>query len=93
MCSPFTVLSGDVSVDINVSSLLEQVAYSVDAQDRLGPVLASSCMLHTKPAVYQKVVLNPIFPLAGESVLIPKTDRQAQKQPCAPYWNKDKELI
>ena len=42
--------------------------------------------------MYRKVVLNPIFPLAGESVLIPKTDRQAQKQPCAPYWNADKEL-
>jgi hypothetical protein len=90
VCSPFNALSGNVSVDLNVSSLLEQVAYSVDAQDRLGPVLA--CMIHAKPAVYQKVVLNPIFPLAGESVLIPKTDCQAQKQPCAPYWNADKEL-
>ena len=37
-------------------------------------------MIHAKPAVYRKVVLNPIFPLAGESVLMPKTDRQAQKQ-------------
>jgi len=55
-----------------------------------GRVLA--CMIHAKPAVYRKVVLNPIFPLAGESVLIPKTDRQAQQQPCAPYWNADKEL-
>ena len=42
--------------------------------------------------MYRRVVLNPKFPLAGESVLIPKTDRQAQKQPCAPYWNADKEL-
>ena len=49
-------------------------------------------MIHAKPAVYRKVVLNPIFPLAGESVLIPKTDCQAQQQPCAPYWKADKEL-
>ncbi len=49
-------------------------------------------MIHAKPAVYRKVVLNPIFPSAGESVLIPKTGSQAQKQPCAPYWNADEEL-
>jgi hypothetical protein len=50
------------------------------------------CQVYAKPAVYRIVVLNPLFPLAGESVLIPKTDNQAQKQPCAPYWNADQEL-
>jgi hypothetical protein len=49
-------------------------------------------MIHNKPAVYCSVVLNLIFPLAGESVLIPKTDQQAQKLPSAPFWNADKEL-
>ena len=48
---------------------MSQVAYSVDAQVQMGSVLA--CMLHAKPAVYRSVVLNPLFPLAGESVLIP----------------------
>jgi hypothetical protein len=43
--------------------------------------------------VYRTVVLNPLFPLAGESVLIPKTDDQAKKQPCAPYWIAVKELF
>jgi hypothetical protein len=43
-------------------------------------------------AVYRRVFLNLKFPLAGESILIPKTDSQAQKQPCAPYWNADKDL-
>jgi hypothetical protein len=90
VCSPLTVLSGEVSVNLELCSLLDQVAYSVDAQNQLTPILA--CMIHAKPAVYRKVVVNPLFPLAGESVLIPKTDRQAQKQPCAPYWNADKEL-
>ncbi len=90
VCSPLTVLSGAVSVDLKLCSLRDQVAYYVDAQNQLGPVLA--CMIHAKPAVYRKVVVNPLFPLARESVLIPKTDCQAQKQPCAPYWNADKEL-
>jgi hypothetical protein len=61
---------------------MDQAAYSVDAQDQLGPLLA--CMIHANPAVYRSVVLNPKFPSAEESVLIPKTNRQAQKQPCAP---------
>jgi len=56
-------------------SLLGQVSYSVDAQDQLGPALA--CLIHAKPAVFRSVVPNPIFPLAGDSVLIPKTDQQA----------------
>jgi hypothetical protein len=59
-------------------------------QDQLSHVLA--CLIHAKPAVYHTVVLNPPFPLGGESVLIPKTDNQAQKQTHAPYWNADKEL-
>ena len=46
-------------------SLMDQAAYSVDAQDQLRSVLA--CMIHAKPAVYRSVVLNPIFPLAGVS--------------------------
>ena len=88
LCTPLTVSPGAASVAL--CSLMGQAAYSVDAQDQLGPVLA--CMIHAKPAVYRSVVINPVFPLAGESVLIPKTDQQAQKQPCAPYWNADKEL-
>ncbi len=73
------------------AALVFQVAYSVDAQDHLGPALV--CLIHAKPAVFRSVVPNPIFQLAGDSVLIPtKTDQQAQKQPCAPYWNADKEL-
>ena len=88
--SPLTVLSGEVFVSGTLFSLLEQVAYSVDARDRLGPDLA--CMIHVTPAVNRNVVLNPIFPLARESVLISKTDHQAQQQPCAPYWNMEKEL-
>ncbi len=82
--------SAALSVDLPLCSLLDHAAYSVDAQDQLGPLLG--CMIHAKPAVYRSVLLNPKFPLAGESVLIPKTDRQAQKQLCAPYWNADKEL-
>ena len=86
--SPLAVPSGLVSVPL--CSLIGQAAYSVEAQDQLGSALA--CMIHAKPAVYRSVVLNPIFSLAGDSVLIPKTDQQAQKQPCAPYWNADKDL-
>ncbi len=77
--------------------LIGQTAYSVDAQepqDQMESALA--CLIHAEPAVYRSVVRNPTFPLAGESALIPnlnpKTDQQAQKQPCAPYWNADKEL-
>ena len=88
LCSPLLVSPGEAAVSL--CSLMSQVAYSVDAQVQMGSVLA--CMLHAKPAVYRSVVLNPLFPLAGESVLIPKTDQQAQKQPCAPYWNADEEL-
>jgi hypothetical protein len=54
VCSPLTVLSGTVFVDLKLCSLLDQVAYSVYAQNQLGPVLA--CMIHAKPAVYRKVV-------------------------------------
>ncbi len=88
--SPLIVLSAALSMDLPLCSLMDQAAYSVDAQDQLCPLLA--CLIHTKPAVYQHVVLNPKFPLAGESGLIPKTDRQAQKQPCAPYWNANQDL-
>jgi hypothetical protein len=90
LCSPIMALSAGLSVDLQMCSLLDQAAYSVDAQDQLGPVLA--CLVHAKPAVYRTVVRNPLFSLAGELVFIPKTDNQAQKQPCAPYWNADKEL-
>ncbi len=31
------------------------------------------------------------FALAGESVLIAKTDQQAQEEPCAFHWNADRE--
>ncbi len=44
--------------------MLNQAAYSVDAQDQLGPFPA--CMIHAKIAVYYSIVLNPNFPLAGE---------------------------
>jgi hypothetical protein len=90
LCSLIMALSAALSVDPKMCSLLDQAAYSVDAQDQLSPVLAF--LISAKPAVYRTVALNPLFPLAGESVLIPKTDKQAQKQPCAPYWNADKEL-
>ncbi len=59
VCSPLTVLSGAVSVDLKLCSLLDQVAYSVDAQNQLGSVLV--CMIHAKPAVYRKVVVNSLF--------------------------------
>ena len=75
LCTSRIVPPGEASVTL--CSLLDQAAYSVDAQDQLGSVFAF--MIHAKPAVYRSVVLNPIFPLAGESVLIPKTDQQAQK--------------
>ncbi len=91
LCTPL-ILSPRVA-SVALCSLMGQAAYSVDAQDQLGSALA--CMIHAKPAVYRSVVLNPNFPLAGESVLIPKTDHQgdqAQKQPIASYWNADKEL-
>ena len=90
LCSHLPVLSGNVFVSGSLFSLLEQVAYSVDARDRLGPDLA--CVIHVKPAVHRNVVLNPIFPLKRESIPIPTTYRQAQQQPCAPYWNVEKEL-
>ena len=89
LLSLFYLAQSPSIVDRSLSSLLEQFAYSVDAQNRLGPDLG---MIHVKPALYQKVVFNPIFPLAGESAIIPKTDRQAQKYHCSPYWNTDKEL-
>ncbi len=34
-----------------------------------------------------------VFSLAGESLFIPKTDQQAQKQPSASYLNADTELF
>jgi hypothetical protein len=89
-CSVSSLIVPSGSDFHSLQSLLGAAAYSVDAQDHLGPVLA--CMIHAKPAVFRSVVLNPLFPLAGDSVMIPKTDQQAQKQPCAPYWNADKEL-
>ena len=66
------------------------MGYSVGAEDKLSPLLA--CLIHAKPAVRRSVVPNIRFPLAGDSVLIPMTDRQAQQQPCAPYWNAAKEV-
>ena len=30
---------------------------------------------------------NPMFPLAVSPVMVPKTDKQAQEQGCAAYWN------
>ena len=39
VCSPLTVLSGAVSVNLKLCSLLDQVAYSVDAQNQLTPIL------------------------------------------------------
>ena len=74
----------------SVASLLTEVGYSVGAEDKLSPLLA--CLIHAKPAVRRSVVPNIRFPLAGDSVLIPMTDRQAQQQPCAPYWNTAKEV-
>ena len=90
ICSPLTVPPGAVSGSASLGSLINQAAYSVAAQIQIGSVIA--CLIHAKPAVYRRVVCNPLFPLAGDLVLIPKTDQQAQKQPCAPYWNADKEL-
>jgi hypothetical protein len=48
-------------------------------------------MIHAKPYVFRAVVLNPLFFLTGNSMLIPKTDQHVMKQPCAPYWNDDKD--
>jgi hypothetical protein len=67
--SPLIVLCAALSIDLPLCSLVDQAAYSVDAQDQLCPLFA--CLIHTKPAVYCRIVLNPNFPLAGESVLIP----------------------
>jgi hypothetical protein len=61
--SPRVVLSAPLSTDLSLCSLMDQAAYSVDAQDQLCPLLA--CLIHAKPAVYRRVVLNPKFPLAG----------------------------
>jgi hypothetical protein len=91
-CSPLIFqpgLSGIIFVDL--CSLLGQAVYCVDAQDHLGSVL--SCMIHVKPTAYCFVVLNSLFPLARESMFIPKTDQQAQKQPHASYLNTDTELF
>jgi hypothetical protein len=71
-----------------VSALFGGIAYSATAADQLYPVLA--CLVNLKSAIYRTVVSNPQFPLAGTQVLIPKTDRQAQQQPCAVYWNASK---
>ena len=40
-------------------------------------------------AVYRTVAHNPIFTLAVlvSPVMVPKTDKQAQEQDCAAYWN------
>jgi hypothetical protein len=71
-----------------LSALFGGVAYSATAADQLYPVLA--CLVNSKSAIYRTVVSNPQFPLAGTQVLIPKTDLQAQQQPCAVYWNASK---
>jgi len=73
-----------------VASLLTEMDNSVGAEDKLSPLLA--CLIHTEPAVCQCVVPNTRENLDGYSVLSTMTDRQAQKQPCAPYWNSAKDI-
>ena len=68
-CSPLPVISAAVSNSALLGSLVHQAAYSVDAQNQISSAIA--CLIHAKPAVYRRVVPNPLFPLAGELVLIP----------------------
>jgi len=64
---------------------MHDAAYSVDAVDLLSPLFA--CINVVKSAVYRTVAHNPLFPLAVSPVMVPKTDKQAQEQACAAYWN------
>ena len=75
-----------------VASLLTEVTVgnSVGAEGKLSPLLA--CLIPTEPAVCQSVVPNTRENLDGYSVLSTMADRQAQKQPCAPYWNDAKDI-
>ena len=70
---------------VSLGSLMHDAAYSVDAVDALTPLFA--CINLAKSSVYRTVVHNPLFPLASSPVLVPKTDKQAQQQSCAEYWN------
>ncbi len=89
LCYSFFVTSGANSAYLEFYSLQEASSSSVDAQDQLDfPDL--TCMIHANPADYNSVVLNQLFPLAGE-VLLPKADCPIQTQ-CDSFWNDDKEL-
>ena len=82
---PLTHLRGS---SVTLGSLLHDAAYSVDAVDLLSPFFA--CFNLVKSAVYRTVAHNrnnPMFPLAVSPVMVPKTDKQAQEQDCAAYWN------
>ena len=73
-----------------VSVCFSDIAFSATAGDELHPILA--CLVSPKMPIYRTVVHSPLFPLAGPQVLIPATDRQAQQQVCAPYWNASKNV-
>jgi len=76
---------GPGSKPVSLASLMHDAAYSVDAVDALSPLFA--CINVAKSAIYRTVAPNPQFPLASSPVLVPKTDKQAQQQDCAEYWN------
>jgi hypothetical protein len=68
--------------------------YSPAAQDIFVSFLSSVGLLTTPQNEDQvrSVVPNPQFPLAGSRIFIPKTDRQAQLQPDAEYYNAAKRV-
>jgi hypothetical protein len=71
-----------------VSAFFGGISYSATAGDQLSPVLA--CMVNPRSAIYRAVILSPQFSSAGTQFLVPKTDKQAQQQACAVYWNASK---
>ena len=66
------------------------VAFSEAAQDSYLAGLLSKpdpSRKHPPPAEVRHVTPNPLYPLAGSQLVIPKTDRHAQLLPEAPYYN------
>ena len=63
------------------------VAFSEEAQDVLLTSFLSMPGPSRPPGEVRHVTFNPMYPLAGTQIVVPKTDRQAQLLPEASYYN------
>ena len=79
---------GSISVSVSLGPLMNDAAYSVEAVDILSLLFA--CINVAKSAVYRTIAHNPMVPLPVSPVLVPRTDKQAQQQDSATYWNASK---